>query len=195
MSTAEEQGGAERRDYFRIADQAVLTWRLVDPEAVPALLAELSRASGDDFALTAQFEDVNRQLRGVLDRLRGEQPQVVRALQLFDRKLDLLAEQLMLDNMGADEQAVREISLSAGGLSFVAEQAVDPDRVLELKMVLLPSRQGVRLAARVVRSTPADGGYLLACEFLGLRESVRQILMRHTLDRQAAELRRQRLQA
>ena len=89
------------------------------------------------------------------------------------------------------------MNLSASGMAFKSKDAVEPGITLELKLLLYPSLAGILAYAEVVDCAALEEeesgfSYQIRVNFSHLRESDRDLLIRHVVQRQTDQLRRAR---
>jgi hypothetical protein len=186
---------AERRRYFRIEEQVILTFQEISPQEIPETteLQELPELPCNPFALASSLELLSQESRALLRRIEREQPDLAECLRIIERKIDLIGRVFMSRESDLTECPPQEVNLSASGLSFAIGQAIDAGRVLEIKMVLLPNLVGVRAYGRVIycRKNAAASGppYRVAVDFIGLSDQDRELLIRQVVRRQSQLLR------
>ena len=180
----------ERRDFFRIEDHVVLNYRRVPQGQLPQPLQHLE---DNGFSLAATFAGISQRTRSLQQQVRQDSPATADYLKALEQKVDMLAQVLMLREMELDEQETREVNLSAGGMEFRTKEALEPGNWLEIKFVVFPDRLGILAGCRVVRCERDTGcwqhPYRVAVEFTHIRESDRQLIVRHVLSRQSQRIR------
>ncbi len=176
----------ERRQFYRIDDYVRLTVRPVEgEEGLEDLVARIEGEREDRFTLAATFLAQSREMNLML-RNAGRQPDsLVRYLRTLDDKLNTLARLLMEDR--CQDEPGYAVNLSAGGMSFASTQAMDPDQIVEVRMVLLPEEVGILAAGRVVECHRQEGEgppFRVGLEYAHIREADRDLLVKHVLDQQ-----------
>lgn len=187
----------ERREYFRIADEIVLDYRPIGAEEVDKLIDSMRSRLVDRFTAAASFAATSRQMAHLIHKLQAESPELARCLQAIDQKLNTISQLFVSEEMGLNDRPTREVTLSAGGMSFRAAEEIGVGSMLELRMVLLPSLVGILTVSRVVhcnKTGDADASlpWEVAVEYEHLRESDRELLVRHVMARETEQLRAQR---
>lgn len=186
----------ERRHYFRLKDGLLLTYRHLAPDAVPALLDRLENPTDDRFTLIATLAGISQETRQLNRQLQLEAPLLSRYFNALERKLDILA-QAILSETSANDQDTQEVCLSAGGLAFAVNEPLALETLLELRLVLLPAYVGIVAVGKVIRCQASDGPlpYSVGVEFIHMRESDRECIVKHVLEKQSQHIRqvRQRL--
>ncbi len=186
----------ERRGFFRINDDVVLTYHLIDEESYRQLENRESNSEVNSFNLKARFAAIDRSLRPVMTRLRQRSDDLAMCIGAIDEKLEMLADILFRTSHDMEELPSQEVSLSAGGISFHVQKPVEPESILQLRMLLLPSGIGIETYARVVycrRVKEYEVGqfpYKVGVEFKHMREEDSDLIIRHVLCKEASARRR-----
>lgn len=170
----------ERRKYFRIIDEVDVSYRIAD--AV--------EDDSESHAIAHGFEQINHDIKTALDNLEGEQPQLAASLTLLNKKLDMMIAVSELENTQAQLAAYQldEVSLSACGIAFPAQENLPNDTLLDLSLYLHASEQRVGIRGQVVgcQEIESDGAkkYCLRIEFVDVDEATRENLIQYVLQRQ-----------
>lgn len=188
---------AERREFFRIEDQVTLSWRVVRDDAhLEEILAVMENQQPDRFVTAATFAANSLHMNRLLNTVRSSQPDLARYLQMLDEKLNQLAQLMVMEEGKVDQAPIRAVNLSAGGLAFYTDENLTRDSLIELRLVLHPEMTGILAVGKVVQCDTADpetasaGRYRLAIEIMHMRESDRDLMVKHILRKQTAERRR-----
>ncbi|MFZ0468053.1 MAG: PilZ domain-containing protein [Thiogranum sp.] len=187
----------ERREYFRIADEIALDYRLLKDKEVDGLLERMRSRLVDRFTAASSFAATTRQMAHLIHKVQTQSPELARCLQAIDQKLNMIAQLFVSEQMALDDQPTREVSLSAGGVAFRAQHELRTDSLLELRMVLFPSMIGILTISRVIHCERMDDGnsqfpWQVAVEYEHLRETDRELLVRHIMSKETEQLRAQR---
>jgi len=187
----------ERREYFRIADEIALDYRLLKDDEVDGLLERMRSRLVDRFTAASSFAATTRQMAHLIHKVQTESPELARCLQAIDQKLNMIAQLFVSEQMALDDQPTRGVSLSAGGVAFRAQHELATGSLLELRMVLFPSMIGILTISRVIHCERMDDGnskfpWQVAVEYEHLRETDRELLVRHIMSKETEQLRAQR---
>lgn len=187
----------ERRRYFRIDDSALINYRLVALQDLASVRAEITAHMLHTDNLREACQSLDTRLTELGPALRRESRAIAEAIDLLNRKLNLLTSVFSLESAPAagrnsHEHQPAAINLSGGGLAIRATQGLTPDTWLAIDLVLLPGNKLVRTLGRVVDCRACHGGFAIGVEFDGLREEDRDSVISHVLRKQAEMLRRQR---
>ena len=187
----------ERREYFRIDDDVLLQVRPIDAAEVAKIAEQIADRVPDRFTVAANFAVNSRQMSRLLHAITADAPDTARCLKMVDQKLNHLARLFVLDAVEQGAFSRLQVNISAGGLVFPSKVAFAPDDLLETRMVLHPSSTGILTASRVVHCDPRDAAsdgcaWLIAVEYVHIREADRDLLVSHIMNRETEVLRRQR---
>ncbi|MEA2080696.1 MAG: PilZ domain-containing protein [Pseudomonadota bacterium] len=184
----------ERREYFRIDDEVVLDYRQIGEGEADRLREKIESRLVDRFTAASSFTATSRQMTHVIHKVQNQSPELARCLQAIDQKLNMIAQLFVSEEINLHEQPIREVNLSAGGIAFRARHEISIDSLLELRMVLFPSLLGILTISRVNQCERVDDGNLkfpwqIAVVYEHLRETDRELLVRHIMSRETQQLR------
>jgi len=186
----------ERRRYYRIDDNAMLSYQVVPPEQVERTLARFRTGPSDRFSLSASYVGNDIAMTETLSRIRAEQPLVATYLEGLERKMNLLAHLVMTMNDDFDDYPTRRVNLSGGGVAFDIEQKISAGTIIEIKLVLLPSYRGILTYGTAIHCQNDEKNnhdplfpWRVALSFSHIRETDRELIVRHVLHQQAVWLR------
>lgn len=189
----------ERRRYFRIEDSVRLSLREVEEEELDQRLEKLEDRMIDSFSLMTGLNSIGQQVSASLRRIETKDPDIADYLKALDKKLDLICKALLAEETHMMETPARAVNLSAGGMAVYGRDAMRPGKVLEIKMLLLPSYTGILTYGTLVDCVKMEGEeadpefpYRLRIDFSFMRDTDRDALIRHVLLKQAEWLRRRR---
>jgi len=179
----------ERRDFFRIDDEIALNYRVATED-------ELNNNTGlrvneaDSLSLATELEKMKAASRIHFRHVEKEIPEVARYFTHLEKKIDLIARHVMMGADGLFTKNTQSVSISASGLAFTTDEALQVDSMLELKFILNPSLTCIHSYSKVVACAPQDDGkYKIAVEFSWLDEDDREILIRHVVQKQMNDIR------
>jgi c-di-GMP-binding flagellar brake protein YcgR len=185
--------GEDRRRFFRIDDEVNLTYRKVEEQEV----SDPSYVS-DDFlsnsVLAAGMDALNQEAQLILRRLEKANSDVADYLKLMDDKIDLIARSVLLQENDFSVDNTREVNISATGLAFVCQEALNADDFLEIKM-LLPSNMAIVVTyGKVVyrkknHSDNSEYPYVVGLDYVNMKEQDRELLIKHVVKRQMQQIR------
>lgn len=185
----------ERRNYFRVNQEVIFDFHSVD-----AYTAENDAAAAQfndtlPLQMLAEFRQIDKQAQELQHQLSETNRALVEYLSYTNRKIELLAREMIAQQRPDFRDNTSKINLSEAGIAFLSEKAYYKGSYLALKLVFLPHFTGVSLFAQVIRCEPAqksekDGKesdlYHIAAKFYRISEPEQQILAKTVLDAQLA---------
>lgn len=192
---AEENREDERRRYFRIDDRIGLRYRVVPPERLAEEVGRLLGGTPDRIAMAASFATASQQMRHAAEKVRRDQPELGSYLESLNEKVDTLIRLLAISDHDLPDHPTHQVSISGSGLAFHQPTALEEGTALELTLVLFPSLLALRAFGAVAGCQPAATGteHLIVVDFTHIRESDRELIIRHVLQRQSILLREARI--
>lgn len=186
----------ERRTHFRLPNNVLIEYRLVNDEELRQFLSDEGNIRTDEIDLTYQLDQISRQLTPLLINIRQESPAVSQYLDLLNKKVDMLASMLSFEKFKMDaDQGIFEITetldISEGGLSFYSRNQFSLDDILYCKLAIVGYRLGMETYGKVVRCAADENsdGYSIGLELPYLKELDKKNLTRYIFDKQREQLR------
>lgn len=179
----------ERRRFFRIDDTVGISYRVLTDEEL------LSRAKGeghplDAFGMIASYES---RIENGLSQLRVRDPEVAAVLENINKKMNCVINQLEVESHLVQRIAhkVQEVNISACGLAFMADDAIDVGRVMSLNLMLRPTNLHISTYGTVIDcdAQPGDGGFYVRVNFQDMDPADQEVLIQHIVKRQGTLLR------
>lgn len=189
-----------RRNFFRIDDQALLVYEIVSDDNMHAGIRQLEIGGFAHDGLSSSYSALEARLSGLLGSLKESAPGIAECLELLNTKVNSLLElsSILKDPEGNIlEQAPRDCNLSASGIAFINEDALEAGKNLHLRMVFPPDYSYVNAYARVVRSEPLPEPrgayrYMVAAEYVFLLDRYRELLVKKVMSKESLALRLRR---
>jgi hypothetical protein len=171
-----------KRGYFRVDDTfPVIHKKVIAGEAQPE--SRIYAGYGQEIAdLETTDDTVN--------------PRLWRMLVDINAKLGLILERLNIEGEGLTKAERIAVNISASGIRFAVDHAVEMSDLIEVKM-LLPTNPavGIIVYGKVVRIEKREAaGPVVSLHFIDLTEEVRDAIIQYTLKRQRDIVRRYREQ-
>ena len=185
----------DRRRYFRIDDDVSLRVREVKPGELDAAVSRMQLGLPDRIGLASTFSSSSHQMRHTLEKFRREQPDLASYLEELNDKLDLLIQLLAVHENDMPDQPTHHVQLSASGIAFRSDEGLAVGTLLEITLLLFPSFTCMRMFGTVVNCQPAPegAGDQIGVDFSHIRESDRELIIRHVVQRQSTLLREARI--
>lgn len=184
---------SERRLYFRIDDYLDLEYLAVEEDTLRNTPAENLFPGSAALKTYSELKKIDSEASQLFYQIKDRDRQVADYLYLLNRKMDLLAQQLISKprlREGHDAEQ-RQVNISEGGLAFSNHEALKSGQALALNLTFLPTYVGLAIYARVARCEPVHtGGYEIAAEFETLTDAQQHLLSQQIMRAQMAEKRR-----
>jgi len=191
----------DRREFFRINDNVYLTLKPIDSNEIVDLASAIRNKSGIDAnSEQHQLTTLQNAFSHVTDQINQTDREVARALRLLNDKVNLIAQMVTRQKTRPEDCIATDVNLSGGGLSLMCQQEHQKKQAFDFKIELRPSGSIIHGIASVVGCSqpydaPKDTPYLLRLVFSHMTENDRNLLVKHTLTRQAELLRASKNQA
>lgn len=186
MTTAEHP--PDRRKRYRVSDRALLDLVTVSPDAVAEARERLAAAWPDAFTLTAWFHEL-RQEQVVLRRHAERESQTfARLVEGLERRLDRLAEVLMMHEFD-ERPALLEVDVSADGIGLIWPGPLAEGQAVRLRLLFPSTGLGLQTLAHVAWREVAGGGTRVGLTLEFLHERQEELMVHHVLQREAMLLR------
>jgi PilZ domain len=184
----------ERRGQFRVKDELILFFNPVENEDAGNFEGFRDEVV-TGFSLGSALNALSDEWRIHMKILEREDSKLIPCLKVLARKIDLIAQTVMINDLALPGQPAREVDMSASGVAFASETVVAPGTILELKMILLPSLVAIAALGRAIhcgtRANPTDSafGFNIGVEFIGLGDCDRELLFRHVFKKHKISVR------
>ncbi len=189
---------ADRRSFFRIDDTVRLSIRRVPPEELSARVDRLDHDLAGNFTVMSSLAAITSQMTMGLRRIENRDPDLAAYLRAIDQKIEVIGRAFIAQEPEMSAAQGVPVNLSAGGICAGVDEPYQPGEPIEIRMLLFPSFTGLMIYGTVVECRPrtdeeVGGGFshLARIEFTHIREQDRELLIRHLLRRQSAQLRGQ----
>lgn len=204
MSEQTQQERLERRRSFRLKELVRIDYGTVDENEWIQRLEKNLGSTSHTSGLDAKLMEVDARLRPAVLKLKQSSPASAECVEFLNEKLQLVADRLMQLEQQRNpiyKRPVQLCDLSSTGMFFAAPHGMTEGTRLMIKFLLVSDSHYVETLAKVIRcespemSDLDDEGYMIAVEFVGMRETEREMLIRHMLARQSEDIRSARLRA
>ena len=176
----------EKRRYFRLQEIVGLSYKR-------APLADT--AQQHFFDLPSHIGAGDAQIRHLLGQLKQDNPELAELVQLLNRKLERAVAQLVIDNDLVTRLAERahEVSISACGIGFIADEGIEIGAELVLALSLDADYERLHTPGVVVGCDETPEGFYWRVDFRGMSTHCEERLIQFLVRRQSRQLREGRL--
>ena len=182
----------ERRRFFRIEDTVNLFYKVIDEKTVAAI----SYVSDDvlsNCSLVAALDVLSQEARIIAPRLERTEPEMYEYLKIMDAKINLIAQAVMMQGNDFSEHNSRNVNLSASGLAFEAEDAIEVGTFLEVKIMLTSCMAVIIAYAKVIYCKQNEQGgnfpYFIGVNYVNMKDDDRELLIKHVVKKQMQQIR------
>jgi hypothetical protein len=175
---------AEKREAFRITEEALLAVVGVTPDARARVPVETHFQSAANVDAIARFADLDQGFRECQARLARIDAVAAEACDWLAAQIDLLRD-AMFSATGGDRGLRRGlVSISATGLGFEHPEKFGAGAAVAVRLVLLPQHEPIVSYARVRQSRERGDAHFVGIEFVDLAAEYQRRLNRHMLKAQ-----------
>ncbi|MBL1320626.1 MAG: PilZ domain-containing protein [Methylophaga sp.] len=186
---------SDRREFFRINDTVFVEISAIDGKELEHRVTAISNPVPNDTNLAQQqFNELTTSLTHIIDQISQSDRETARALRLLDEKINLIASTVQHQQNIADHLDTTDVNLSGGGIAFLSAEEYAIKSPVEIRIELSHSGTFITAIANVIAcdkldDTPEETPYYLRLAFSHMSEHDRNLLVKHTLSRQAQALR------
>jgi len=192
---------SERRRHDRIDDEIMMYWKVVKPEEIPDEISQDWEAVPNEIpdeisnitesvaecSLSSQIKLLSSETSELLKRIGQANPLLAKYLTVLERKIDVLASAVVIQDDINQNHSTHYVNLSVSGVAFLTAEGYPIGTLLELEMVFLPTLTSVIAYGRVIYCIRYSGEKLLSHRvgvgFIRLHYYDREMLARHVESR------------
>lgn len=186
----------DERRFFRMDDVVHLTYNPISREQLEQRLEQQNlEDAANSFTILGKLTSLSQQMAAQMHRIESSSPEIASYLRSLDKKVELLARAFLAQELGSEDEAGKRVNISAGGLAVGAKEPLKAGTLVEIRLMLLPGMTGILTYGEIVACDKSDDPaepYQLRIDFTYIRESDRELLIRHMLRRQGQMLREER---
>ena len=181
-----ESNGSERREFFRIKDQVIISMTKI------ANVHNLNNLKNNhtSFLLGSAISALDLEAQAVFNRIKRSNPEVSQYFDVINKKINLISDHLLNTSPDNAEQKKTEVNLSASGIAIESddEKYQEADNLL-IKLLLLPERKGIICVGKIIRTKTINNKRVLCIDFSEISEPDRELIVKHTISRQLEQAR------
>lgn len=176
---------ADKRDFFRISQDIVFDYKVVEGFAAENETAESEFEDEISLNLIEELRRLDRDNVQTLRLLTEKNRLLGDYLQTLSSKIDLIARHALFANHDdANNNATTRINLSEDGIAFLCDRALYKGSYIAVRMVFLPSYSPVISYAKILRCDQKEDSYQVAARFHRIHDTARQEISRQILKAQ-----------
>jgi hypothetical protein len=184
MTDQEANFEDDRRTYYRIDDDVYLEYLILTENDIEGAIKEFKGQSPEHFNPLNQLQAISVRNRGLLENIRQKHPELGEFLVGMEEQIQLLAHAIAQDQVGVPIVPNENVNISAGGISFSSEQALNTGTMVEFSIIIVPAYLHISALGAVVycrrdSQSPSDYPYRIGVEFSHIHDADRDALLRH----------------
>jgi hypothetical protein len=183
-----------RRKFFRIDDKVLLRFRKIDRDTIENLDVYQERFR-ESTILTAKFHQQQISMAPLLTKIRDQDTSIASYFSMLNDQVSLLATRLLTVSIFESDEPLQSVSISAKGMRFHSDEEYLVGDLLEMIYVLFPGGKYIPVLANVVAARRDDEikKFAISVEYVCMHEDDEELVIRHNLYLQRAELQQKRL--
>lgn len=187
---------SERRRFFRVNDSVSLSYQLIEATTASMGLKALEKVS-NEFSLAATLELLSQDASRIMQHLQTQNPQFLELYRVLDAKINAIAQSVMFLGYNVNAKSCQHVNLSAAGLAFQQQEALDVGQNLAIQLYLPGALAQIGVYGRVVNCKTVDtsNDYLIGVDFTHVREEDQELLIKHVVRTQWQQLRESKAMA
>ena len=184
MSDQTDDSTMDRRRFCRVNDDIYLEYLVLNEGEVEAAIAEFNSEDRKHFNPINQLQAISAQSESLLETISENQPELAKYLLTIEERLQLLAHAIAQDQVGVPIVPNESVNISAGGLSFSSESAMETGSLIEFSIIIAPSYLHVSALGAVVYCRRDEANdptypYRIGVEFSHIHQSDKEALEQH----------------
>jgi len=186
---------SDRREFFRVTDRVFIDFTILNDDEAERLVPVIKNPiHTNDTENKQRLNSLQTNLTHLIDQINQTDRDIARALRLLDEKITLVAQSIKQSESKFDDKKVIDANLSGGGMAFLSAEQYPSKTTIEIHIEFQSSGSTIHAIANVIAcnkvyDAPKETPYLLRLVFSHMSEIDRNLLVKHTLSRQALELR------
>lgn len=186
----------ERRRYFRIEDEIILSWQPITPEEKSKGVERFARGEVQYPDLAGMYLSLEADLCDTIQAVSAKDPHLANALELINRKVNLFIKKIPLEQTTQTllDEIPQYVNISASGLSFETPYSKNPGQDVKLELVLLPEKIYILCYGKVVDCTLIENtsNFRMNVDFVTMRDEDTERLVQHIMRKEVEFLRARR---
>jgi len=185
---------AERRRFFRIDDNVSLAYRLIDQATADKGLQAAGHFSSNH-SLAATMDVLSQEALLIMQRMAGNNKDCLELYKVLDAKINAVAQAIMFVGSNVNAQNCQDVNLSASGIAFHHNQAMDIGQNLAIEIYLPTTLALIQIFGQVVDCRLGESPslepehYQISVDFTHIREEDQELLIKHVVRVQWQQLR------
>lgn len=176
---------SERREYFRIKDNVEISLsKITDTLKLDDILNKPS-----SFLLGSAINALDLDHHAVLSKIKRSDPDIALYLDTINKKINLIADNIIDNTPDMKELIHTEIDISASGIAINSNDPFSENDFVLIKLLLLPEKKGILCTGCIKRIKVNNNNTELCIDFAQITEPDRELIIKHTIAKQLEQAR------
>ncbi|MDH5518614.1 MAG: PilZ domain-containing protein [Gammaproteobacteria bacterium] len=176
---------SERREYFRINDQALIS---ISPNTEDQQLESLLKQHAS-FTIRSAMNALELEHQAISSKIKRSSPEIFHYFDVINKKIDLITNHLVQASSELSRQIPTTIDLSASGVALTTQDSYSVGDQVCIQLLLLPENNGIICLGIIKQLKAVDKGYHIAIDFTNINEDDRELIIKHTMKKQLEDAR------
>lgn len=176
----------ERRRFFRIDDEAEVSFKPLSNEEFDAWSDDQQEEEGE------QLAKLETEIGLAVSMLKSSHPQFAKIAELLNQKINIAINASPKPQGFVESGELKPINLSACGIAFHTDENIEDNQNILLQLKLKPSNVAIITTGKVVSTSSDAGKKIIRVDFQELSDNYQDLLMQHLFQVQSRALKKQR---
>jgi|SaaInlStandDraft_1057018.scaffolds.fasta_scaffold04169_9 hypothetical protein len=182
------------RDFFRLEDALPCEYKLISSDQIATQDPETLFDYSEEIQLMAQLKELQRQGKGLLERIDRQNAEIAAYLTNLDQQVELIGRRVLFNEIQTpDNFRSKLVDISVGGAGLFIEELLPEESYVALRVLFDEGAWVLTCFARIRYSRMLEGSshYRSGIEFVSLPLEYQKLINRYLLNRQTTARRDQ----
>ena len=182
------------RDFFRLEDALPCEYKLISSDQIATQDPETLFDYSEEIQLMAQLKVLQRQGKGLLERIDRQNAEIAAYLTNLDQQVELIGRRVLFNEIQTpDNFRSKLVDISVGGAGLFIEELLPEESYVALRVLFDEGAWVLTCFARIRYSRMLEGSshYRSGIEFVSLPLEYQKLINRYLLNRQTTARRDQ----
>ena len=175
------------RDFFRLEDALPCEYKLISSDQIATQDPETLFDYSEEIQLMAQLKELQRQGKGLLERIDRQNAEIAAYLTNLDQQVGLIGRRVLFNEIQTpDNFRSKLVDISVGGAGLFIEELLPEESYVALRVLFDEGAWVLTCFARIRYSRMLEGSshYRSGIEFVSLPLEYQKLINRYLLNRQ-----------
>ncbi|MDH5394385.1 MAG: PilZ domain-containing protein [Gammaproteobacteria bacterium] len=176
---------SERREYFRITDQAIVSLNTISAEQSLAPLLN----THSSFIIRSDINALELVNQALARKIKRSDPDLSQYFDVINKKIELIASNIIRSSAEFLARKPIDINLSASGIAIQTDTEYSVGDHVSIQLLLLPEYNGIICLGQIKQINKENNSSHVAIDFTEMREADRELIIKHTMSKQLEQAR------